>query len=276
MKKSKKPIVGGILIGVGVLGIAGIATSENKGAMIFGVLALIAVGAILLIIGIKQNKKIVSATASSVQSVTPPTNVSSPGGAVDGNKDVDFLPPAQGELMKVYQYTETLCVIRDSENPFTYVRAKVAEGKRQLELSFEENNEYDDRAVALSLDGKKIGYVYRSQTQDMIHDFYLSKYEVAAHINTFTPDKITYKIAFYKPKSKCREFVVPISNAAFKKNVSEGDVLTVSYSQFEERYMIENVGEEYPLPNAGEEYVNRYFSVPVVVGEDAESIIFYK
>lgn len=56
MKKSKKPIIGGVLLGVGVLGFTGIATTENKGALIAVCIGFIIAGAILLYLGIKANK----------------------------------------------------------------------------------------------------------------------------------------------------------------------------------------------------------------------------
>lgn len=56
MKKSKKPIIGGILLGVGVLGFMGIATTENKAALIAVCIGFIIAGAILLYLGIKANK----------------------------------------------------------------------------------------------------------------------------------------------------------------------------------------------------------------------------
>lgn len=56
MKKSKKPIIGGILLGVGVLGFMGVATTENKGALIAVCIGFIIAGAILLLLGIKANK----------------------------------------------------------------------------------------------------------------------------------------------------------------------------------------------------------------------------
>lgn len=77
MKKSKKPIVGGILLGVGVLGFAGVATTENKGALIAVCIGFIIAGAILLYLGIKANKRIANSTTSTTEN-TPaapaPTN----------------------------------------------------------------------------------------------------------------------------------------------------------------------------------------------------------
>ena len=58
MKKSKKTLVGGILLGVGVFAIFGLPSAENKSSIIIGIIALIITGGILLAIGIKQNKSI--------------------------------------------------------------------------------------------------------------------------------------------------------------------------------------------------------------------------
>ena len=73
MKKSKKPLIGIILIGVGVLSVVGVPSSDNKIALIVGILALIAVGAVLLIIGLKQNKKIESASSEKEAAIPVPT-----------------------------------------------------------------------------------------------------------------------------------------------------------------------------------------------------------
>lgn len=286
MKKSKKPIVGGILLGVGVLGIFGIGASVNKVFLIIGILGLIAAGVILLIIGIRQNKSLTSTLTVDDNYRSPSQNFTQPSTTsytekrsmknIDSYKSVEMLPAFQGDLMKVYQYTEQLCVIRDEPSPLAYIQDKVNENSRQIEFEFEPENKFDDRAIIIKLDGKKIGYVYRGQTQDMIHDFYYSKYEVAGHINTFSEAGITYKIAFYKPKSKCRVNTVSFRNKKFIENTYEGEMLTVEYDDFEDCFKIYDSGEEYKLPKKAEEFASKYFEVPVEVGEDCESLIFYR
>ena len=64
MKKSKKPIIGGILLGLGVVALGGIASAENKVTLAIGALVLIVVGGLLLYFGIKKNKEIASLPAS--------------------------------------------------------------------------------------------------------------------------------------------------------------------------------------------------------------------
>ena len=57
MKKSKKPVIGSILLGVGLIGVVGIPSSDNKLYLVIGIIVLIVAGAILLNIGIKQNRQ---------------------------------------------------------------------------------------------------------------------------------------------------------------------------------------------------------------------------
>lgn len=272
MKKSKKPLIGAILIGVGIIGAFGIPSSESKAALIFGVIALITAGVILLLIGIKQNKRInEEATSKS------PVPTSSPVSAdVDGSKSVDMLPSHQNDMIKVYQYTEKLCVISGEKDPLPYIQDKANKGIRQIEFEFEPDNQFDSLAVAIKLDGVKIGYVFRGQTQDMIHDFYHGGHEIAGHINTFAPGDITYKIAFYKPKAKCRINEVSCKSKRFVENTYAGEMLDVEYEKFEDHFITHIDGEEFVLPKKVAEYANKYFDVPAEVGENCESLIFYK
>ena len=273
MKKNKKTMIGIILLAVGVIGAFGIPASKDKTALIVGVIGLVIAGAVLLFLGIKQSK---AAVKQPPVFSTPATGTSPAVLPVDGSKSVEMLPAFQGDLIKVYQYTEQLCVIRDEPSLLSYIQSKVNEGLRQIEFEFEPENSFDDRAIIIKLDGKKIGYVYRGQTQDMINDFYYSKYEIAGHINTFAEEKITYKIAFYKPKTKCRIHTVSFKNKKFSENTYEGEMLTVEYDGFDDCFKINALGEEYILPKKAEEYANKHFDIPVEVGENCESLIFYK
>lgn len=58
MKKSKMPLAGAIIGGVGVIGLFGLFQAGNKGAMLFGSLILIVVGAVILFLGIRKNNAI--------------------------------------------------------------------------------------------------------------------------------------------------------------------------------------------------------------------------
>lgn len=195
---------------------------------------------------------------------------------VDGTRPVDLLPVSQGDYMKVYQYKETLCVVQEQGSPIRYIQGKVDAGRRQIEFEFEPDNEYDSQAIAVKLDGIRIGYVYRGQTQDMIHDFYDRGFEVAAHINTFTKDEITYYIGFYKPKDRCRTKKIPYKRASLAELHCEGDILEVEYDSLDDCFKIIDFDKEFKLPSSVEDYASKWHSVPAELGEDSASLIFYK
>ena len=73
MKKSKMSLVGAIIVGVGIVGLFGIIQAENKGAILFGSLILIVIGAMLLFFGIKKNS-----VKTTERQTEPPTPVEPP------------------------------------------------------------------------------------------------------------------------------------------------------------------------------------------------------
>lgn len=274
MKKDKKFIIGIILLAIGVIGFIGVPSSDNKASLIAGSLIVLAIGGFLLYLSLKKKKETeqTSQSKTMVQSFSKSTN----GTIVDGNKSVDMLPLIQNDYVKVYEYTNALCVIKEAENPLSYIQEKVNSGKRQISFALEPENPHDPLSIAIYLDDKKIGYVYRSQTRDMIHDYYKKNYEVCAHINTFTDEKITYKIGFYKPKTECKQYVVSLKNKKFVENVVAGEVVGVYYDTVDERYKIMLIDDEITLPVSVEEYGRENYEIPAEVGENGESLIFYK
>ena len=269
-KKDIKFTIGCVLIGVGLIGFFGVPSQDDKTSLIMGSILFIVAGAVLLFFGLRKNKQ---AEALPIESAAPATTKTE---SADCKLDIDMLPVNQGDLMKVYQYDQKLCIIRDDPDPVPYIIDKVKEGHRQLIFEFEPDNPYDDKAIMIKLDDKKIGYVYRGQTQDMIHSYYHSHYEVAAHINTVIGDEVKYKIAFYKPKEKCRENVVPFKNKKFVESVCEGEILEVRYSELEDAFVADLTDGTVKLPKKAEEYASKYHAVPAEVGENCESLIFYK
>lgn len=76
-KKSKKFIIGLILAIVGVIGLLGVfSTTENKGGLVFGSLVLLAIGAFLIFIDIKGNKKKSNSSADASQTAENSSNSS--------------------------------------------------------------------------------------------------------------------------------------------------------------------------------------------------------
>lgn len=133
-------------------------------------------------------------------------------------------------------------------------------------------NTYDNKAVAITLFGEKVGYVNRGKTQDMINDYidrgwtvmgYISKYSVALK-------KVKYEIAFYKPlaelesrrfrlvgvKKKVDDYEKRSDNLA---SCSVGNTLTVEYDAYSDKYIVydnlhSEVGE---LPQTATAYIGR-------------------
>lgn len=279
---NKKMIIGVTLAAVGVIGLFGISSSEQKTELIAGSAALICAGAAVFLIGLNKGRFKAPpsadsdpATGSELLTAYEHFDISED---VDGSSEVDYLPLHQGEYFRIYKYRETLCVIKDQEDPLPYIRSVITKdyNSRQILFEFEPENEYDDQAVAVTLGGKKIGYVYRGQTQDMIHSYYERSFEVSAHINTFTDEKITYNIGFYKPKEKCRINKLPFKRAGLIESHLEGDILEVGYDAFDECFKVYDSDHEYKLPASVEKYANKYYSVPAELGENCESLIFYK
>lgn len=277
MRKDNKRIIGIVLLVIGILGLFGVPSSDDKGALIAGSLVFIAIGGVLLFLSVKAKKNTPSNLSKPVEpakTAEPITTIEKT--AVDGSKPVDLLPLYQQDFIKVYEYTKPLCTVYEDENPLPYIQDKANANQRQLTFSFEPDNPEDKKAIAVLLDGKKIGYVYRGQTQDMIHDYYEKKFEVCAHICTFTDEEITYKIGFYKPKDQCRQKIVSFKNKKFTENAIEGDIYSVYYDEVDERYMISIYGEEISIPKSAAQYARQEYEVPAEVGENCESLIFYK
>lgn len=69
---------------------------------------------------------------------------------------------------------------------------------KNLDIVLEPENEYDHRAVALYLDGKKIGYVHRGRLQDMVHDWLARGDEIRCRLKRLTAEDAYFLIGFYK------------------------------------------------------------------------------
>lgn len=277
----------------------------------FGSLVLIVVGFLIVFFGIKKNKSITAAEPPEpkqepeqkqcpepqstvvknedisqniskpiVESVsnTSPEIINNNFTPVDGNKGAHWLPLEVNGYYKIYEYLETVCFDKSEGNPFDYVQEKTNAKQRVLTFEFEEDNLHDENAIAIMLEDKKIGYVYKGMIYDMIHDYARKSYQVCANINTFSPEKITYYIGFYKPKEACKQFEIPIKNKKFSENYFDGDILSVEYDISEDCFIIfDEYGERVcALPKRAEEYARENHNIPVIVGKNRESIIFLK
>lgn len=202
MKKSKKMIIGLVLLVIGIIGIFGL-FGENgfSGSLLLGSVLLIAGGGVLIWID-KKSKKATKATHTKTAYKAPITTEPKKAEVPDGEKDYNRLPyyDKENEMFMCYEYEQKICFIKEDniEEKFGYI---IGNGGKQLIFEFEPENQYDPMAIAICLDGKKLGYVYSGQTQEMIHDFYNKGWQVCAHLNKYSKEEkiATYKIGFYKP-----------------------------------------------------------------------------
>ena len=87
-------------------------------------------------------------------------------------------------------------------------------GKGGTPITFvqEPDNKYDDKAVAIYLESKKIGYVYRGRTQDMCNDWFKRDMLFIGHLAKINvaENTATYKIGFYRPLAERENKLFPL------------------------------------------------------------------
>lgn len=265
MKKSKKFIVGLVMLAVGIIGIFGL-FSEFSAELLLGSIVIIAVGVVLL--WLDKRAAHTSPTQTTVNTPTAPTTPKK-AEIPDGEKDYDlFFEYLEGQFL-CYQYEKEICFIKDDniEEKFGYV---IGNGGKQLKFEFEPENQYDSMAVAIYLDDKKLGYVYSGQTQEMIHSYhnqgrlicgFLNKYSVETH-------KATYKIGFYKPMDcfESKQFTLTkttkkideyTNRAENLEDCAEGDFLLIEKEFLGDNYIVfndrnEEIGE---LPKSAVNFI---------------------
>ena len=105
-----------------------------------------------------------------------------------------FLPNViDGKALK-YSYEAHLVMLPD----VCGVADLIGKTGKSLDIVLEPENEYDPRAVALYLEGKKIGYVHRGRLQDMIHDWLERGDEMLCCLKRLTAEDAYFLIGFYK------------------------------------------------------------------------------
>lgn len=257
MKKSKKMIIGIILIVVGAIGISG---------SILGGVLVIGAGVVLILLD-KKSKNV-----TDISQTQPPTPTPKKEETPDGEKDYNLLPNYVNGMFCCYEYEQKICFIKEDniEEKFSYV---IGNGGKQLLFEFEPNNQYNSMAIAIYLDDKKLGYVYNGQTQEMIHDFHRKGWEICAHINKYSTEDMTasYKIGFYKPvdcfenkqftltktSKKIDEYTNRADNLSY---CDEGDLLLIEKEFLEDNYIVttdsyDEIGE---LPQSAVNFIEEY------------------
>lgn len=111
----------------------------------------------------------------------------------------------KGWILK-YQYERDLCLYGCNFDDLI--------GQEGEEITFrqEPENTYDPNAVAVYLDDKKVGYVFKGRTQDMTNDWLKRNLLVGGLINDVdeSAKEATYRVAYYVPDSVAQSKIFPL------------------------------------------------------------------
>lgn len=131
----------------------------------------------------------------------------------------------------------------------------------------EPTNQYDPNAIQLWSNNQLLGYVYRGQMQDMLHDFMKQGAPVYAMVHSVNPQerKVAYSIAFYRNKKSmfrgkllATGRLTSSSGQEAQDNISlceEGEELSVFFDYEKDRYEVEaSTGFIGCLPKKLEQY----------------------
>ena len=162
-KKINKKNVGLVLLIIGIIGFIGAFTDTGFSVdTALGSVFFIAIGIVLLAYRKKPRNTITTTAPQSPAPHQEPKKEVIP----DGTKNYDLFHDFIDGQFLCQEYEENVCIIGDAFD------AIVGNGGKQITFEFEPENEYDSKAIALYVEGKKIGYVYQGQTQDMIHSYH--------------------------------------------------------------------------------------------------------
>ena len=141
-----------------------------------------------------------------------------------------------------------------------------------LILSHEEDNEYDENAVAvLNGDRVKLGYLYKGKLQQMVLDFMEREDDIIARIASYKPqeNEIIIALAFYRPIPKeeiVEKFRVSVSESKYSEfyYYMEGSQVNVMYDFDKDKYMIEEFAK---LPERFEHYADNHDYIFVILDD---------
>lgn len=125
----------------------------------------------------------------------------------ESEKTYHLFSSIEGDNYLKYEYERDLCLSAG-------VDAADLSGKGGTPITFaqEPDNKYDDKAVAIYLESKKIGYVYRGRTQDMCNDWFKRDMLFIGHLAKINvaENTATYKIGFYRPLAERENKLFPL------------------------------------------------------------------
>lgn len=141
-----------------------------------------------------------------------------------------------------------------------------------LILSHEEDNEYDENAVAvLNGDRVRLGYLFKGKLQQMVIDYIEREDDIIARIASYKPqeDEIIITLAFYRPIPKdeiIEKFRVSVSESKYSEfyYYMEGSQVNVMYDFDKDKYMIEEFAK---LPERFENYADNHDYIFVILND---------
>ena len=101
------------------------------------------------------------------------------------------LPYAINGQERRYMYTAVGVYV-----PYLEALAGLEEGAA-VTLRQDKENQHDNKAVAVSIGGQDIGFLYRGKLQDMANDWMKTERPILAMVDTVTPAELKIKLCFY-------------------------------------------------------------------------------
>lgn len=184
---------------------------------------------------------------------------------MNGTRDYNLLKDVTDGAALFYDCEANICL---SDGAFEHIPGN---GGKPLTFKQEPENPKDNKAVAIYLDGIKIGYIYRGTLQVMYNDYAKRGWLVSGYLNKYSADenKATYKIGFYKPLNilKSKRFSLDKINKRIDKDTtcednlllcSKGDKLSIKYDDDDECFIVRNdMGREIgELPASAVKFIN--------------------
>lgn len=214
-------------------------------------LFILPIGVVTLIFGI-----FVLLVCKSYKKIIIDRNIVSDSSTEDNSKqkratmNYDLFSEFDSDNVLTYQYEESISLNKD-------IDLSQIKGGNGITFQPEPTNEYDNKAIKIMYDNIFLGYVYKGQVQDMIHDWIKKDLPFEGYINKIFDDeyKVTYKIAFYKNLDAFESKEYSISKTGKKIDdytkrsdnlelCSEGDNVIIDYDEYDEVYVLMNENYE--------------------------------
>lgn len=240
MRITWKLIVGAIFI---LAGLGGFKSS------VIGAIACLIIGAWLLYSHFRPSSK-----KQERQSTSEPHPQQE--SAQDERKIVHIPSKIDGKSVR-YKYNDVELFTPDG----TKIRSMPVCGDA-VELVFEPDNVYDNRAIKAVVNGEFVGYMHKGRLQDMIHDFKDAGLPIFSYVSS-VGDHIRIYIAFYKNKMRSTDYKAYTLVSNKKEDMQdaidcceEGDDVEYDYDYDKEKYLATSGGDIGYFPKSANEILS--------------------